>query len=178
MKVNNMDEEQYNDIDAIVDDVPGEVQDFLFGEDMEQVFRSLDSIIQNSRVSEDLRINLEQVILGIKSIDDLDVFIKTLPLSQDQQVAIRHVIQNDVFDELLTLTSAADEAEQKQNDMQDLTARIDAPSPADVLETIRSRLTEAKTIAPSARSVDVAPTPVVPPTEEKKPLDPYREEVK
>jgi hypothetical protein len=158
-----MNEDIFNELDDKLEELPEEVQEFIFGGELDNRHKEMADILQNEQQSLELETNLTLFLFGAKSLTELKEFINTLPIADEKKNAIRTIIQEKVINELLLLTEIPEDTPV------DTPTVTTAPSPAQVLETLKSRLTEAKSIAPTVRDHSIASV-------SSKPIvDPYRE---
>jgi hypothetical protein len=156
-----MDEKIFNEIEDQLEELPEEVKEFAFGGQLDAVNKELSDILQNEEQSLLLETNITLFIFGFKTIEELKQFIDSLPVVDEKKNTIKVTIQEKVINELLLLL--------EEDEGETTTTPQIAPSPSQMLETLKSRLTEAKSIAPSTRDLSITPAQLKPVA------DPYRE---
>lgn len=164
-----MNEEIANQIEDNFDELPSEVKEFVFGEGMDKVSAELAAIVTDEQQSLILKNNIYQYLLGVMRFEEINQFIDNLPTEDEKKITIKKIIQEKIIDELLLLMEVHQDME---GDTQPKAVPVEqAPNPSQVIESLRGRLTEARSIAPSSRNLSVNPT-----TQTAKPsIDPYRE---
>lgn len=154
--------------------LPEEARDFILSDTYSKAVKEICSLLS----LEEERISLEKAILlflvGEYSIEDLAESIATLSADDSTKNNILLNIKEKIVDELLLTIEVVSELEDK-NSSPDISEKVqNAPSPTQVLESLKSRLTQTSTIAPIARDHTLTKQP--PQTPEEKPsVDPYRE---
>lgn len=172
-----MDEETLNEFESAIEDLPEEVSDFLFGEEMQLVKEDIAKLIGNPEVSAAFENTLMFFLLGESPQEELDQALNTLPLDDTKKTALRSLIQEKVFDALLLLVEVHTEIDKEAG--KPTTETPSAPSPADVLDRLKERLVETKVVAPitrehvpdSEKGILKETDTIAPPKE----IDPYRE---
>jgi hypothetical protein len=157
-----MNEDKYNEIEDQLEELPEEVMDFIFGGQLEAIIKELSGILQDEQQSLVMESNLTLFLFGTKPLAELKQYIDTLSIPDEKKNTIRSIIQEKIINELLLLVGEDEEVGAPTN------PQI-APSPSQVLETLKSRLTEAKSTAPSTRDLSITPAQLKPVA------DPYRE---
>ncbi len=155
--------------------LPDEVQDFLFSDS----FTATIAEIKKSLPSEQERVAIHKEILmflaGARTMDELGAAIEDLSLPEETHLKIVSLIKEKIVDELLLTIEVVSELENglpvpptpKEGEQ-------DAPSPAQVLESLKMRLTQKSSIAPVARQ-QITPKQVQQSEQEKPAVDLYRE---
>jgi hypothetical protein len=177
-----MDDNYINQIEDNIEDLPQEVKDFVFGKDMAVVKESLLEQIQNQALVDELSMNIDLFIFGSKTLDEINQQIESLPLDTPKKNAVRAIIGDKVIAELLLLVDVHQELDQESGNTLPGPTTLPTSNPSDLFSSLKSRLTEAKSIAPVARQIQAGPSTekigiITPPasTAPKPIIDPYRE---
>lgn len=171
-----MDEEYQNEISENIEDLPQEVQAFIFGEDMNIVKKELVSQLQDQHMADELSMYIELFIFGEKDIEDVEEKIDSFAVDEIKKNAVKRLIQEKIIDELVLLVEARQELDQEQQAAP--RAQESSPAPINVLASLKNRLTQPGSIAPLIRPQQSANNQSAPAASPQPPhTDLYREQV-
>lgn len=169
-------ETDYSSIDIIEDsnDLPEEVLDFIFGKKMEEIKKELLSLVQDQKVLETLVMEIDMVVFGEKDVEELDRAINRLLLDEKKQFSVKKIVAEKIIGEIILLVDTHIEMLQEAPSSIQTTSAQNAPSPAQVLESLKARLTQPNTtpLAPRRTTLE---KPLTTNQSTEKIIDPYRE---
>lgn len=169
-----MDDDLITRIEEGVEDLPEEVTDFLFGEEMEAFKRTLAALIAQPEVVTDLANDLVLFAAGTISYDDIRTKVASLSLSEEQKTTVLTTIQEGFIDELLMFVEVHGELEEEGTKEPVVVPNTITPDQSFAM--LKERFVQAKTIAPI---IQPEKTPLPETVSEKTTTapDPYRERV-
>lgn len=170
-----MNEEGIDKIEENIEDLPQEVKDFIFGHALKSVKDELAQYLKEESDILELENNLDFFLIGSLDFEELVESINKLKIEESAKTAIKTIVQEKIFNELILLIKANEELENTSESVTE-----NAPSPADLL----ARLNQNK-ITPTVfdkskkeRGEKIAPTPLQGELDSTRPegyVDPYRE---
>jgi hypothetical protein len=164
-----MNEDFAKKIDDNIEDLPGEVSDFIFGEGLEKALVDITDFLETPEQKQEIKNDITFYLLGVTAIDEIVEYIDSLKIPDERKLEIKKKIQEEVIDELLLIIEANRELEaDAKNPIQTQNISAAAANLSDRLNT--------STIRPSKQDRDIlAPVPQVP---KKDPTsDPYHEPI-
>lgn len=179
-----MDDENITIIDDAISDLPEEVTDFVFGEDIQSVIDEIGVLLNgNKEQKEHIYNDITFFLLGMKSIEEVRSYIESLPIGVSIQNQIKVLIKEKIIDDIYLSMEISREDEKLPT--QDINTT--PVSTAGALEGINKSFTTPTTLAPTKRVyTEPTTTPSTTPPVGNKPLseaipvppvkvDPYRE---
>lgn len=163
---------QQNDFDDSLINVPEEVQDFMFSDDFDVIFLAIQRACSLTESEREFVKSLTYSLL-VEDIDMDELTQKLMGTGMKTETVANVVVA--INEEILTRVQHITEFYSGDEETDTVS---DAPSPADVIETIKRRLTQPQAIAPTARRLDISKTPELPAPPKPTPRqgdDPYRE---
>jgi hypothetical protein len=166
-----MDQELSQTIDENIENLPEEVNDFMFGKDLEEVLNEITALTDRDNEKLSLRNDINFFLLGITPMEDIITHINGLSVSDEKKIAIKKLIQEKIVNELVLLTEVYEDM--------DKTIQASTPmTPSSALTNLQSRLTQPTMIMPVKRDLSPDATPAAAPSVSvptKPAIDPYRE---
>jgi hypothetical protein len=173
--------QQFN-IDAYnkaLDEAPANVRRFLWSDEFKQMVAELAKYYGLSDAARTVLENtIFDILIGIASQETVQVSLATLGLDTQKQSDLEGYMYEYFVRPMGTETELLAEIEAGETSQEEQSQDVQpssAPSPADILSSLKTRLTTPGAIAPAARELPPGPekkteTPAV-----KKSIDPYRE---
>ena len=163
-----MSPEEIEKIENNTAELPDEVRDFIVGDDFKAVREKINEFIPSQEKRGELRVILLMFLLGLKTLEDLETSIDSLPVEAATKEKIKIIIVEEIINELLLLIDV-----HKEIDGGDSTEETDKKTDQNnALATLGDRLKQATIITPSTRDQSMARTV---PAVEVKTTDQYRE---
>lgn len=110
-----MNEEWLNNLEDSIEDFPDEVRDFIFGDELKEVKEDLGKQVTTEQQKLQLNNMLMFFLLQGKTEKELNDFIETLEVTDDQKLAIRAIIQEKIINELILIIEANNELAQESS---------------------------------------------------------------
>lgn len=170
-----MNEEQLNTIEETIQDIPEEVKDFIFGQEMESVKNEINTHLETDEQRTEISNRIMFFLLGAIEMEELSKTIDSVSITEEKKGFIKTLIQEKIIDELLLIIEAHKEIDEES--VPTITSAPTAPTPTEVLANLGARLSKSSVIVPSKRDYSMdKPQAIELSVENSKPtIDPYRE---
>ena len=157
------------------DTLPEEAREFILGDTYSSIIKEIQSFIPLTEEQVRLEKSILLFLVGEQNMDGFVDTIESLSVEENSKSKILILIKEKIVDELLLTIEVVSELENglpvpptpKEGGQ-------DAPSPAQVLESLKMRLTQKSSITPVARQ-QTTPKQAQQPEQEKPAVDLYRE---
>lgn len=168
-----MDDQLEKKIEDNIEDLPREVSDFIFGDQMEKVMTEIGGLLENNPdQKEHIQNDITFFLLGVYPFEDMVSYIDSLNVEVQTIDSIKTIIQEKILDELQLLMEVHQEIETGE------TAQLNnAPSPAELLARLNQNIIKPTVLAPAKRDrIDpLSAEPTAAPVKPEGFIDPYRE---
>lgn len=174
-----MDDELLKKIEDMGEDLPDEASDFIFGGPLDIVSAEISNLIIDENEKRLIVNDITFFLLGVTSLDELVLHIDTLTTNEDSKTKIKQLLREKIIEELSLILEAHEEMEPplEVHGIENTNLSV---TPSQALTSIKERLSQASTIAPTKRDYSVekiSETPTNNASSNPKPIapDPYKE---